>query len=336
MSHPTPPYGFDDDDATRRLLRTRPPRAALAWAGAVLGGPVVSARPLRGGQSSAIHLLTVAPPGGSASPAGHAEPPRRAVLRRYVRGDLNAEEPDIAEREARTLRFVESLPLPTPRLLACDHTGEAAGVPAVLMSHLPGRVDWRPSDMGSWLRRLAEVLVPVHAATPPPPGVIRRFAAYRQNSYEPPSWARMPRVWARAAEIFRGSSPGPVGSPEPGAPRFAGMCDADPDVFIHRDYHPGNVLWRRGSVTGVVDWQSASVGPASIDVSHCRGNLLGYGADVAGRFVAIWEEITGKRFHPGADIVTIIGFLDWLRDDPPTERFAIEDTLAGAVAELTG
>ena len=42
------PYGFDDDAQTRRLLRSRPPRRALDWAGSALGGTVTSARPLRG------------------------------------------------------------------------------------------------------------------------------------------------------------------------------------------------------------------------------------------------------------------------------------------------
>jgi hypothetical protein len=36
----------------------RPPRQALAWAAACLGGTVISARALRGGMSSAVHLLT--------------------------------------------------------------------------------------------------------------------------------------------------------------------------------------------------------------------------------------------------------------------------------------
>jgi hypothetical protein len=107
-------------------------------------------------------------------------------------------------------------------------------------------------------------------------------------------------------------------------------------VLIHRDFHPGNVLWHRGQVSGVVDWQSASIGPASIDVANCRGNLLGAGSDIAERFTRQWEHATGTACHPCADIITIIGDLDGLRHHPPRERHAIEDTLAGAVAQLTG
>src|SRR5205807_3875640 len=76
----SPAHGFGDDEATRQLLRSRPPRQALAWAAAQLGAPVISARALRGGMSSAVHLLITQPPGGQR---------RYAVLRRYVRAELN-------------------------------------------------------------------------------------------------------------------------------------------------------------------------------------------------------------------------------------------------------
>jgi hypothetical protein len=54
------------------------------------------------------------------------------------------------------------------------------------MSRLPGRVDWWPSDMDRWLRRLARLLPRIHAAPLPPVGVLRPFAPYPQASYRPP------------------------------------------------------------------------------------------------------------------------------------------------------
>src|SRR5437773_10026301 len=80
----SPAHGFGDDEQTRRLLRSRPPRQALAWAGSHLGGRVVAARALRGGMSSAVHLVTVRRPDGGRDDA---------VLRRYVRPDPDEPEP---------------------------------------------------------------------------------------------------------------------------------------------------------------------------------------------------------------------------------------------------
>jgi aminoglycoside phosphotransferase (APT) family kinase protein len=305
----SPAHGFCDDEATRRLLRSRPPRPALAWAAARLGGPVISARALRGGMSSAVHLLTIADGTGQ-----H----RQAVLRRYVRPELNAEEPDIAAREARALRAAESVGVPTPALLAVDPAGTEAGVPAVLMSRLLGRVDWWPSDTGRWLRRLAGVLPAIHSAPLPPAGLIGPFAPDLPVSYQPPPWACYPRIWEQAADISCGPAP------------------ALPEVLMHRDFHPGNVLWRRGTVSGVVDWQAACTGPAVIDVAHCRVNLLTFGTDAAGQFTAWWQRVAGTAYHPWADVVTIIGCLDDLREDWGSERLLVEDMLARAVAELGG
>jgi aminoglycoside phosphotransferase (APT) family kinase protein len=302
----SPAHGFRDDEPTRRLLRARPPRQALAWAAARLGGPVVSARSLRGGMSSAVHLVTVQRPGGRRD---------QAVLRRYVRPD--PDEPDPAAREARALRLAGAADVPTPALLAVDPDGSQAGVPALLMTRLPGRVDWWPSDLDRWLERLAALLPRIHG-TALPHGTLPRFAPYRQDSYRPPGWARAPRVWERAVEISRG--------PVPDLPA----------VLLHRDFHPGNVLWRYGRVSGVVDWLGACSGPAAADVAHCRLNLLTMGIEVTERFTGIWERAADTAYHPWGDVVTVVGFLDDLRDDWGSERHLVEDMLARAVGELGG
>jgi hypothetical protein len=149
------------------------------------------------------------------------------------------------------------------------------------MSHLPGRVEWWPKAMDQWLGRLAELLPLIHGATLPATdasgaisAAMPTFSPYRQSSYVPPEWARRPGVWERAFEIFHG--------PAPAAER----------VFIQRDFHPGNVLWMRGSVSGVVDWQAACLGPPTADVGHCRANLFRYGLEVADRFGHVG---TGQR-----------------------------------------
>jgi aminoglycoside phosphotransferase (APT) family kinase protein len=303
----SPAHGFCDDEQTRRLLRSRPPRQALAWAAARLGGEVVSARALRGGMSSAVHLITVQRPGGRHD---------QAVLRRYVRPD--PDEPDPAAREARALRLAEAADVPTPVLLAVDPDGTGAGVPALLMTRLPGRVDWWPSDLDRWLERLAGLLPRIHGTALPPGATLPRFAPYRQDSYRPPGWARYPRVWERAVEISLGPAP-----------------DL-PAVLLHRDFHPGNVLWRRGRVSGVVDWLGACAGPAAADVAHCRVNLLAMGAEVTERFTGRWERVAGAGYHPWGDVVTIVGFLDDLRDDWGSERLLVEDMLTRAVTDLAG
>ena len=96
------------------------------------------------------------------------------------------------------------------------------------------------------------------------------------------------------------------------------------------------MLWRRGTVSGVIDWQAACTGPAVADVAHCRVNLLTMGTEVAERFTVSWERAAGAAYHPWGDVVTVVGFLDDLHDDWGSERLLVEDMLARAMAELAG
>jgi aminoglycoside phosphotransferase (APT) family kinase protein len=260
--------------------------------------------------SSAVHVLAVERPSGQVD---------EVVLRRYVRLGVVAEEPDIAEREARILRLLEGVELPTPELIAVDPTGAESGTPSLLMSRLRGRVEWSPTSMDRWLRRLAEPLPVLHATALAVSGTLPPFFGYAQRSYEPPAWARRPAVWTRAVGIFHGPAP------------------QESAAFIHRDYHPGNVLWRWGRMSGIVDWPSASIGSPSIDVAHCRANLMRrFDLEVADRFKAFWEELTRGRFNRWADVMILIGMLDGLREDPHLNRASVEEALARAVAELGG
>ena len=39
------------------------------------------------------------------------------------------------------------------------------------------------------------------------------------------------------------------------------------------------------------------------------------GPEVTERFTRRWERVAGAGYHPWGDVVTIVGFLDDLRDD---------------------
>lgn len=298
------PFATWDDDATRRLLRSAPSEDALRWAARAAEVTVEGWTVLRGGTSSAMYALDVT---GSAR--------TKLVLRCHVRPDLEDEAPSMVVREAAALRMVASIDVPTPGLVAYDVTGKEAGVRSLLMTWLPGWVVWDPTAPNLWLSRLAEVLPVLHSA-PTDDADLGHYANYAQSSYEPPAWAAHRPVWERAVEIFQG----PVLDTE--------RC------FVHRDFHPGNVVWRRGLVSGVVDWASACLGPPSVDIGHCRANLLGYAPELADIYTQYAEGTTGRPFHPWADIAALIGMLDGLRrhPPPPAGRRAIEHALGRAVA----
>jgi aminoglycoside phosphotransferase (APT) family kinase protein len=217
------------------------------------------------------------------------------ILRRYVRADWLAREPDLAEHESLVLALLARSDVAAPELVAVDATARATDVPAVLMTALPGRVRWTPRDLPAYLERLVGALLPIHAVRVPPGAAVRPFRPYYVGETLQPSAATRERAaWERAIEVHA--------QPPPGGEA----------VFIHRDYHPGNVLWAGDAVAGVVDWASASIGSPLADVGHCRVNLARHlGWDAAERFRAVYESHAGRTdYDPYWDLVTIVGMLD--------------------------
>jgi aminoglycoside phosphotransferase (APT) family kinase protein len=262
-------------------LTRRPPLQTLEWAARAVGdgARLTSVRRLRGGTSSAVHALAIEDVRGRR---------QRFVLRRFVRANWLALEPDLAAHEAAALRLLERHDLASPRLVAFDESGTATDVPAVLMTHLDGRVKFAPSDLDTYLRAMAAVLPRIHALDTSHAGL----PSY-QRYYPVPA---MPAVTAEP-EAWRALVSRAAESPPPYQP-----------AFIHRDYHPGNVLWSRGRLTGVVDWVNACIGPPEVDVGHCRWNLATlFGLEAADAFLDAWLAATGVSSHdPYWDIVCLL------------------------------
>jgi aminoglycoside phosphotransferase (APT) family kinase protein len=305
------PHGYELAPEQRRLLRSRPRAVALEWAAAAYGhgARVLHARSLPGGTSSAIHVLTVDDRRGGR---------HQAVLRRYVRPDVMHEASEGVTTEAAALRLLAGSAVPAPRLLAADPAGQAAGLPAVLMSLLPGRIQWAPppARLDAFLQRLAEPLLAIGAVTVATGAPIPAYRPYELGRpLGPPPWSRLPRrVWDAAVALYEGPAPLPDRR------------------FIHRDYHPGNVLWRRGAVSGVVDWQHARLGALEADVGHCRANLhRHFSAAVADRFLRAWQAISGRtEYHPYWDVTVVLTVPGSY--GPPDAK--LDEFVAAAVARL--
>jgi aminoglycoside phosphotransferase (APT) family kinase protein len=94
-------------------------------------------------------------------------------------------------------------------------------------------------------------------------------------------------------------------------------------TLVHGDYWPGNLLWRRGRLLGVVDWEDARVGDPARDVAICRGDLtLLFGLDAADTFLRHYEAAAGHRVSnlPFWDLVTCTLALPEVEHWPPGWR----------------
>lgn len=242
-----------------------------------------SIHPLHGGISSRIYRISLLGKQGITE----------VVFRQFDNEAWLREEPDLARHEAESLRFAMQTGVNTPQLIAFDETGSACGMPSVLMTKLAGAVLLQPPQMRRWLNGLAETLVQIHAvdAVEYP---WEYFTYMNMSLFDTPSWSRVPELWQRAIDYVKGPRP---------------CCTP---CFIHRDYHPANVLWDQGRVSGVVDWVNACRGPAGVDVGHCRVNLaMLFGVQTADAFLTAYQQQAGLLFEytPYWDLVALIDIL---------------------------
>ena len=159
--------------------------------------------------------------------------PRRVVAKLYRNGD------GTAQSEWRRLEFAQRVTAPVPEPIAADLESVWFGRPAVVMSWLAGRPDVTPKDADSWVGGLAQTLAQLHeTALDGAEGALPR--APDDETWEPPAGEHDALTAAAVGAVTERL-------PSLSAER----------VFVHGDFHPGNVLWQRGRVTGVVDWSAA-------------------------------------------------------------------------------
>jgi aminoglycoside phosphotransferase (APT) family kinase protein len=91
------------------------------------------------------------------------------------------------------------------------------------------------------------------------------------------------------------------------------VAGAQPRVFTHQDYHPGNILFAGDTLVGVVDWMHAANEPAESSVAFCRKDLAVHpGGDAPDRFLAAYEAETGRRLDIGLwDVLHGARALQW-------------------------
>ncbi|MFD4231608.1 phosphotransferase family protein [Streptomyces sp. NPDC058545] len=243
----------------------------LAWVSRHLevGERIVRTQPLHGGITAEMRRLTIGTRGGGT---------RDLVLRTFV--DVEHAE-DWLNREAGALTLLPGTGVPAPGLVAVDPTAAHCEYPSLLMTHLAGRTVLDDEGLETRFPLLARQLVAIHALRPAERS--REYVALTTADTVVTPQGADAAAWAAAIDVIR----------KP-APPYEGR-------FLHRDFHPGNVLFdvppsrpAGARITGVVDWAATSWGPADLDVAHCSTNLaLLHGPAWGLRFAEAYEEAGG-------------------------------------------
>jgi aminoglycoside phosphotransferase (APT) family kinase protein len=267
------------------------------------GAKVVSTKRLSGGMSSVIHEIAV--------DRGNRERERFILRRVFCEDDESNDPPGEIGNEYRTLVALNGQ-AKSPVICAADFDGSACGSCASLQTRLPGKPVVAPaaSEVDWWIRGLAEathaIATAATSATVAATHTIRElstFGPWWPQQSSTPSWATLPRAWERVAKRLR------TALPTAAAPRL-----------IHRDLHPGNVLFHRHRFSGIVDWVHACVGPVEVDVSRCRVQIaMLAGLDVADTYLELCRDLV-PTYDSGWDAYVAIELSPWV--DEIAETFA--------------
>ncbi|HEX8968541.1 MAG TPA: aminoglycoside phosphotransferase family protein [Chloroflexota bacterium] len=235
------------------------------------GGRVARYRPLRGGVSASVYLAHLRTSDGGR---------RTVVVRRYA-APWHRADSDLCHREFRVLDELGTRSFPAPRPLLVDSRGDAFGAPTLVITRLPGRPVVRTESLDNYLQQMASTLVELH-------------------NLPIDAFHFLPEQTALLSNAL-GQRPPVDEAPEPGLREVVlrewPEVSASPSrrTLVHGDYWPGNLLWQRGRLVGVVDWEDACLGDPVRDVAICRGDLtLLFGLDAADAFLRHYEAAAGR------------------------------------------
>lgn len=278
-----------EGEAHGRFLRSRPPREGLRALVEHLdpGATIAGVRRLKGGLEASTHRVDVVTPAGAR---------RRIVLRRF-NDTFPWYDPARIPAEVATLASLAPTPVAAPEVVLVDAEGAWLGMPMLVVTCLSGG----HAPFGRWVEwadRLVAAMAEVHAVAPvvdAEPWLTGWQRGEPQERLADDPW------YQRAWPVIQANA--------------AGLAGSGGDALVHHDLHPGNTLWSRGRLSGIVDWPMAGRGfPAydraylRLDVSLALGLEAGDAVATASAGLGIaadhpaWDLVVGVRALPDPDL----------------------------------
>lgn len=220
--------------------------------------------------------------------------------------------PDRIAHEYRALELLADAGVAAPRPVYLDDEqpeGDAARF--MVTSFVEGAPGLLPDDPAAFAKALAGMLAEIHAVKADGAG-LRDHGGVVQGYFNFPAEGLDPSLDAgRMIDTLRGAWPPPTAR----------------QVLLHGDYWPGNVLWRDGAISAVVDWESTGTGDPLADVAVMRLTLLWmFDEDVMEGFTAAYEALAGSglawlaHWDLVAALRPVLNFPDWAKGWPACGR----------------
>lgn len=199
---------------------------------------------------------------------------RRVVVRRPSTA-TREETLRLLEREHALLSRCPAFGIPAPRPCFLD-----VEAPALVLEHVAGAPDFAPANLADMLEQMAARLAQIHRV--PVTNELAFLPRYDDTAgrhvQRAPQQLDSTLDEVRLRTVLRELWPWPR---------------HNPDVLLHGDYWPGNLLWQDGRLVAVLDWEEAEVGDPLADLAVARLDLLwAFGEDAMDAFTERYRERT--------------------------------------------
>jgi len=250
---------------------------------ALPGADLVAHESLEGGVSARVHSLDVSAPDGRGC----------IVVRQHQATEWKGlgDNARVAEMEYGLLVALHGAGLAVPRPIMVDVSREVFPLPYLVMEKVAGTTEISGSGLDEALPQLANFLAGLHGCD------VKEL--------------RLPDLPPREDPISGILESVPAGVDSRGLRNLLSSysCATARSCLLHGDYWPGNVLWVKGHLNAVIDWEDAAIGAAVSDVACCRAELnVLFGRPAAERFtdcyrhsskddlrdVALWDLYVGS------------------------------------------
>jgi aminoglycoside phosphotransferase (APT) family kinase protein len=276
----------------------------------VPGSEFVAIHSLEGDFSNSTHLVDGKSSDGSLF---------QVVARRYaIFGDYDRGEK--ARREFKTLRLLRSYGCAVPEPLYLDDTGAILGSPGIVTRFAPGKLIMEQPYPVQWAETLAKTLAGIHSIS-----ITTSDTSFLLDGNSEVLWFLK----------SKDSVPEYISTHPKGMVLWKAITDYLPKQIkvepslVHIDYWSGNILWDKGVISAVVDWEEAAQGDPGIDVAYCRMDMILCGmSEAADKFLSVYEKEMGKPvsnlgfWELAAAVRPMLTPDGWISDPPSKERFA--------------
>jgi aminoglycoside phosphotransferase (APT) family kinase protein len=231
---------------------------------------LIRTQTLAGGVSARTELLEVESPDGRRI---------KMVFRQHGEIDLR-KNPRIAADEYRLLEILHSEGLPVPKPQALDLTGDIFSTPYLVIQFVEGEAVDEPADLTEYLHQTAFHLSRIH----------QMDASRHDLSF-------LPKLEETVHKILGNRHASPEEAWNEGRIRDAlrrvwPWSPVNPDVLLHGDFWPGNLLWKEGRLVSVIDWEDAALGDPLADVANARLEILwAFGMEAMHRFTEMYRSM---------------------------------------------